>query len=239
MAAHRQQSRRCDINRVSAERYSLYDVRAASDRTADNDGNIVSDTLVAEPLVNACERKLYRNAYVIADTCRSRAGAASVAVDGDDVRAASRDTGSDSRNVMYRRYLYDDRLLPVGGFLQRENKLAEILDGIDIVVRSRGNSVSALGYHTGPGYFFVYLHTREVSADTRLSTLTHLYLDSGAGVEVLLEHAETSGSYLAYRVGAVLVEILVQTAFAGVVVGSQLLSRSRKGLMRVLRNGAE
>ena len=134
---------------------------------------------------------------------------------------------------MYRRYLYDDRLLPVGGFLQRENKLAEILDGIDIVVRSRGNSVSALGYHTGPGYFFVYLHTWEVSADTRLSTLTHLYLDSGAGVEVLLEHAETSGSYLAYRVGAVLVEILVQTAFAGVVVGSQLLSRSRKGLLGV------
>ena len=107
------------------------------------------------------------------------------------------------------------------------------------MVRSGGNSVRALGYHTGPGYFFVYLHTREVSADTRLSALTHLYLDSGAGVEVLLEHAETSGSYLAYRIGAVLVEILVQTALAGVVVGSQLLSRSRKGLMRVLRNGAE
>ena len=99
VAAHGEQSRSSYVDCVRAERDCLYDVRTASDGTAHNDGDVISDTLVAEPLVNARESQLYRNAYVIADPCRSRAGTSSVAVDGDYVRTASRNTGSDRRNI--------------------------------------------------------------------------------------------------------------------------------------------
>ena len=53
-----------------------------ADGTADNDRNLIADALVAQTLVDSGERKLDRNADVVADTGRSRAGTAAVAVDG-------------------------------------------------------------------------------------------------------------------------------------------------------------
>ena len=79
VAAHGKQRGGCDINRVGAERYRLYDVCAGTDRTADDDGNVVSYALVAQALIDARKRKLDRNADVIPYSCGSRARTAAEA----------------------------------------------------------------------------------------------------------------------------------------------------------------
>ena len=67
MAAERQQGSRCDINRIRAECNRLDDICGVADGAADDDGDIVADALVAQALVDRCERKLNRDTDVVAD----------------------------------------------------------------------------------------------------------------------------------------------------------------------------
>ena len=60
-----------------------------------------------------------------------------------------------------------------------------------------------------------------MAADARLCALPHFDLDGGAGAEVILMHAEAAGRDLHDGICAVLVEILMQTALAGVVVDAE------------------
>ena len=95
-------------------------------------------------------------------------------------------------------------------------------------------SVRSAGYHSCVRNIFLDLFSGEMPADTGLCALSHFYLDSRAGVQIILMYSETSGSYLHDSVCAVLVEILVQTALAGVVVGAELLGGSCKRLVSIL-----
>ena len=56
-----------------------------------------------------------------------------------------------------------------------------------------------------------------MSADTGLCTLTHLDFYCRTRFKIILEYAETSRCDLYYSIGAVLIEVLVQTALARVV----------------------
>ena len=73
-----------------------------------------------------------------------------------------------------------------------------------------------------------------MSADTGLCALSHFYFNCSACLKIALENAETSRSYLNDCVCAVLIEVLVKSALACVVVNSKLLSRPRKAFVGIL-----
>ena len=117
MASECQQRRRCDVAGVGAQCDCLHHIGCASDGTADNQRYVSADSFVTKTLVNRCKSKLNRNSDVVADSCRCRAGTAAESVDRDDVGTASCNTARDCRNVMNRRYLYDNGLFVIGCFL--------------------------------------------------------------------------------------------------------------------------
>ena len=151
MAAQSKQSRGGDIAGVGTERNCLDHVGGRAYASSHHKGNIVSYSLVAQPLVNGGKGKLNGNSHVVAYSRGSRSRASAEAVDCDDVGAAAGDTRGNGGNVVHRRNLDDYGLFIFGGLFQRENKLTEVLNGINVVVRGGGNGVGALGDHAGFG----------------------------------------------------------------------------------------
>ena len=221
MAAHCQQSRGADVACVRAERDGLEQIGGVADGAADNDRNLITDALIAQALINSSQRQLDRDADVIADAGRSCAGAAAVAVDADDVCTRAGYAGSNCCYIIYGCNLDHNRLLVFGSFLQRVNQLTQVLDGVDIMMRRRRDRVRALRDHTGLGDIRADLESGQMTADTRLCALTHLDLDGSTGFEVILMYAETAGCNLHDGVRAVLVEVLMQTALTGIIVGAE------------------
>ena len=193
---------------------------------------------MAESRIHRSQRQFNRDADVIADAGRRSARAAAEAVDGDDVRAGTRNAGRNRRDVMHRRNLDNDRLCVPRRFLERENQLAQILDGVNIMVRRGGNRVRAFGNHARFGNIRHNLPARQMTANARLCALPHLDFNRRARVQVIVIDAEAPRRDLHNRVFAVLVEVLMQAAFAGVVIRSELLRRARKGFVRVIANRA-
>ena len=106
------------------------------------------------------------------------------------------------------------------------------------MVRRGGDGVRALGNHARAGDVRADLDARQVAADAGLGALAHLDFNRRAGVQVIRMHAEAAGGHLHDGVGAVLVEVLVQSALAGVVVGAQRRGRAGQGGVRVVGDGA-
>ena len=102
----------------------------------------------------------------------------------------------------------------------------------------RGDGVRAQGDHAGPGHVLAHLFTGQMAADARLCALAHFDLDGRAGVEIPLVDAEAARGHLDDGVGAVGVEILVEAAFAGVVVNAEALRRPGQGEMGVVADSA-
>ena len=106
------------------------------------------------------------------------------------------------------------------------------------MVRSRGDGIRALWYHPCFGHVAHDLCARQMSADTGLGALAHFDLDGRAGVQVCLIDAETAGGHLYDSVGAVGIEIPVQSALAGVVADAQLPGSLGQRRMGVVADGA-
>ena len=67
-----------------------------------------------------------------------------------------------------------------------------------------------------------------MSADSRLCTLSHFYLDCGSDFEIILVNAETSGCDLNYSVFTIAVKILVKSSLACVIADAKLCCGSCK-----------
>ena len=89
------------------------------------------------------------------------------------------------------------------------------------MMRRRRDRVRALRDHTGLGDIRADLESGQMAADTRLCALTHLDFNSSTGFEVILMYAETAGCNLHDGVRAVLVEVLMQTALTGIIIGAE------------------
>ncbi len=194
---------------------------------------------LAEALVHGGDGDFDGDAQVVADDRRGGAGATAEAVDVDDVGAGADDAGGDGSDVVDRGDLDGDRDLVLGGLLEGVDELAEVLDGVDVVMGSGGEGVGALGYAAGGGDGGGDLGAREMAADAGLGALADLDLDGGAGAEVVLVDAEAAGSALDDGAVGVLVEILVEAALAGGPVGAKLASGHGQGLLGVEADGAE
>ena len=90
----------------------------------------------SQTLIHRCQRKLNRNPYIITDSCGSSSRTASESIDGDDIRAASGDTACNSGDIVNGRNLNNDRLFIFGRFFEGVNQLPQILDGVNVVMRS-------------------------------------------------------------------------------------------------------
>ena len=125
----------------------------------------------------------------------------------------------------------------MGGFLQAVDELAQVLDGIDVVVRRGADGVRSLGHHARAGHIAHDLRAGQMPADARLCPLPHLDLHSRACVQVFAVYAEPAGRHLHDGVGAVTVKILMQAALAGVVAHTQLRGRPRQRFMGIVADG--
>ena len=121
------------------------------------------------------------------------------------------------------RDLNDDRFCVVCSLLQRVNELSKILNRVNVMVRGRGDGITAFRYHPCPGYIADDLGAGKVSSDTGLCTLSHLDLKGCTCLEIVGVNAETSRCHLYDGVCTVLVKVLVQAAFTGVVEDTELL----------------
>ena len=130
MTAERKQRRRPDIYRVGAERHRLDDVRARTNASSRDNGHPRADSLLAQPCVHACKRKLNRDSHIVADLRGRGARSAAISVDGDDVRTAARDAARNRRDIVNGRHLDDDRLFIFRRLFERIYQLAQILNRI-------------------------------------------------------------------------------------------------------------
>ena len=117
MTAKGEKGARGDVDGVSPQGDGLDHVGAASDAAADDQRDVAADALVAQALVNARKRQLNGDAHVVPDAGGRGPRASAEAVDGDDIRAAAGDAAGDSRHVVHRGDLDDDRLLIADGLL--------------------------------------------------------------------------------------------------------------------------
>ena len=234
----REQRRRRNRNRVRAQRDRLDHVRARTNASAHHQRNFAADPFLAQALVHARKGEFHGNAHVVPDPRRRRARAPAESVDRNDVRAAPRNAARDRRNVVHRRDFDDDGLLIPRRLFERIDELAQILDGINVVVRRGADRVRALGDHAGLGNFAHDLRPGQVSADSGLRALSHLDLDRRARGQIILMYAEPPRRDLHHGVRAVLVKVLVQSALARVVQGSEFLGGFRERGMRVVTDRA-
>ena len=112
VAAHGDQRRRADIAGVRPQSHGLDHVGRGTDAAACDQGHLIADALLPQPLVHGRQRQLNGDTHIVADPGRRSAGAAPEAVDGNDVRAAPRNAAGDSRDVVDRGHL-DDHRFPV------------------------------------------------------------------------------------------------------------------------------
>ena len=105
-------------------------------------------------------------------------------------------------------------------------------------MRRRRDRIGPLRDHARTRNVADDLRAGQMAADAGLRTLPHLYLYRRAGFEIILVDAETAGRDLYDRVCAVLVEILMQAALAGVVQYAELGRRARERGVSVVADRA-
>lgn len=134
VASQRQQGGGADVAGVRPQRDGLDHISGGADAAAGDQGHMIAYPLLPQPLIHRGQCQFNGYAHIIPDTGGSRAGTATEAVDGDDIRAAAGDPAGDGRNVVDGCHLDDDRLLVSRRLLQGIDQLPQILNGVNIMV---------------------------------------------------------------------------------------------------------
>src|SRR5660397_24978 len=227
-----------DRTGIGTQGYGLGHVCGAADAPRGHYGGPAANAFVPQTLVHHGNSYLYGNAHVIPNDGGRRTRAASEPVQIDDIGARTDHTGGDGSHIMDCGDLYGDRLVP-GGLLDCVYQLAEILNGVDVVVRSRREGIRTLGNHPGGRYFLINLFSRQVPADSRLGSLTYFDLHSRAGLQILRVDPKTPGSTLHHNVVGVGLKIGVEPTFAGIHICPHLLRCHGQRPVDVERDRAE
>src|SRR6185437_4310628 len=126
---------------------------------------------------------------------RRCACSAVVAGDEDDVRFRFGYAGGDRTYTGFGHQLDADAGGAVG-ILEVEDQLCEVFDGIDVVVRGRGDEAYAGGGVADLTDPFVHFVAGKLAAFTGFGSLRHFDLEFVRHGEVVAGHAETGGGYL-------------------------------------------
>src|SRR4030067_2175774 len=114
---------------------------------------------------------------------------------------------------MHRGYLDGDRLL-VSRLLDGVDELAQVLDGVYVVLRGRAERVGAHRYHARPGDLERYLFSGQMAAYAGLGALPYLDVDGHSGVEVLGVYAEPAGRDPHYNIRPIGDKVLVKASLS-------------------------
>ncbi len=207
---------------------------------ADAAAQIVHD----QHLLRLGQSQLPGNAGVLERSEGRSAGAAGVAADQHDVGMGFRNPCRHRANAHFG-YQLDRNTGPRIGVLQIVNKLRQIFDGIDIVMRRRrdqahsGNGMADLGDEV------VHFVAGKLAALAGLGALRHLDLQFVCVHQVVGGDAEARRSDLLDRraaqiaVGISLEAAFVFPAFARVGFAADAVHGDGQGLVRLLADGAE
>jgi len=192
-----------------------------------------------EGLLGLGEAQLPRRTGVLERRQRAGAGAAVVAGDEDDVGVRLGDARRHGPHAHLRDELDVDARRRVG-VLEVVDELGEVLDGVDVVVRGRGDEADTRGRVPGPGHPRVDLRTGELATLARLRALGHLDLDVVRVREVVGGDAEPAGGDLLDRAAPLRVvqPVGVLPALAGVRLGAEPVHRDGEGLVGLGGDGA-
>ena len=130
------------------------------------------------------------------------------------------------------------------GVLQIVDELSQILDGIDVVVRRRGNQTDTRGRVTGLGHPWVHLGAWQLAALTGLGALGHLDLEFLGIDQILAGHTKAPGCHLldggilGVAVGQGNKTFRIFAALAGVGLAAQTVHGDGQGLMGLLGDGS-
>ena len=222
-----------DVNRVGAQRNRLDDVGGATNRPGRDKGNLLSNPLVAQPLVDNRQSQFDWDADVVTNASRGGAGASAKAVDNNRVRACARRSRRNRRRIVNRRNLDENRLRVVGRLFNRVNQLAQVFNRVNIVMGRGRNRVRSLRNSARAADFLVDLLARQMPADSWLGALTDFDFHRGAVHQIIFVDAESSGRDLNDAVFRVRQQVVMKTAFAAVERRAQLLRRHRQRLLSV------
>ena len=242
-AAGGNQRRGGEAEFLGAKQRGNDDVAAGLELAVGLDGDAAAEIVEHERLVRLGQAEFPRQARVLQRGVRRRAGAAVVAGDEDDIGVRLGDAGGDGADADLGHELHAHTGVAVA-VLQVVNQLREVLDGVDVVVRRRGDQADARGRAAGLGNPRVNLGTGQLAALAGLRALGHLDLEFLRAGQVLARHAETAGGDLLDR-GILGVAVRhrrkavgVLAALAGVGLAADAVHRDGERLMRLLRDGA-
>ena len=238
-AAGDDQRRGREAELLGAEQRGDDDVAAGLELAVGLHDDPVAQAVEQQRLLGLGEAELPGAARVLERGERGGARAAVVAGDQDDVGVRLGDTRGDRADADLGDQLHVDAGLRVG-VLQVVDQLGEVLDGVDVVVRRRGDQADARGGVPGLGDPRVDLVAGQLAALAGLGALGHLDLDVVGVDQVLAGHAEAAGGdLLDGRAARRVVEPLgVLAALAGVGLAAQLVHGDGEGLVRLLGDGA-
>ena len=224
---------------LGAEERRDDDVAAGLELAVALDDDAVAQVVEDEGLLGLGQADLPGGARVLDARERGRAGAAVEAGDEDDVGLGLGHARGDRADADLGDELDVDAGLLVG-VLEVADELGEVLDGVDVVVRRRGDEPDAGGGPADLGDPRVDLVGRELAALAGLGALGHLDLDVLGEGEVLGGDAEAAGGDL-LDLGAALgvVEALARlAALTGVGLAAQAVHRDGEGLVGLAGDGA-
>ena len=189
------QRRRRKAEFFGAQQRGNDDVAAGLELTVGFDDDAAAKVVQHERLVGFRQAQFPRHAGMLDSGQGRGAGAAIVAADQDDIRVGLGDASGDSAHADFGDQLHADARVVVGVF-QIVDELGQILDGINIVVRRRGNQTHAGGGMTHLGDPRIDFVSGQLAAFAGLGTLGHLDLQFAGVDEIMAGDAKASGSDL-------------------------------------------
>ena len=153
-------------------------------------------------------------------------------------------SGSDRAHADLGHELHRDAGRGIGA-LEVENELRQVLDGVDIMVRGRGDEHDAGRGVAHFGNNFIDLVSGQLAAFARFGALGHLDLQLARVHQIVARNAEPRRRHLfdraLFRIAVCKRDIsfLVLAAFPGIRGGAEPVHGDRQGFVRLLADRAE
>ena len=237
-AAHGHQRRRREAELLRAQQQRDHHVMAGHQLAVGFQGHLLAQPVPAQHLVGLRQADLPGQARVVHAAQRRRAGTALSAGDQDSAGAGLRHAAGNRAHPGGGNQLHGHLRLLVGA-LQVVNQFRKIFNGIDVMVRRRGNQGDPRGRTAGLRHALRHLRAGQVSALAGLCALRHLDLDFLCAQQVFPCHAEAAAGHLLDCGVQLRAEAFRQlAALAAVGASAQAVHRAGQALMGFLRDGA-
>ena len=175
---------------------------------------------------------------------RRGSGAAVMPANQHYIAVAFGNAGGDGANAHFRHQFDMDPGRRIDVF-QVVNQLGQILNGIDVVMRRRGNQFHAGGSMPHPADNFIHLVTRQLPALPGLGTLGHFDLQVRGVDQIVGRNPEPArghlldGAVAGIAIGIRSVAVIILAALAGVAARPDAVHGNRHGFVGFLADGAE